>query len=131
MMTMSATKRILMIAFGWAVFHAYMQFTMLITERNFVMPVWFLVEFIIAVLASSLLEKLEESIKTWITSTILSVIIVFVLISSPVVFGVLQTQFVSLIVLGSIQPIMTILMLSSPVNLIGCFLGQVLRNRFV
>lgn len=124
-------KRVLTIASGWAMFHAYMQFSMLISEENFVMPVWFLFELIIAVLASSLLYRLEESLKTWISSTILSIVIVLVLISSPVVFGVLQTQFVSLIILGSIQPIVTVLLLSAPVNLLGCFLGQVLRNRLV
>jgi hypothetical protein len=104
---------------------------MLITEGSFVMPVWFLGELIIAVLASSLFVRLEDSLKTWITSSIFSIVLVFILISSPVVFGVLQPQFVSVIVLGSIQPIMTVLLLSAPVNLVGCFIGQVLRNRLV
>jgi hypothetical protein len=116
---------------GWAVFHSYVQFTVLVTEGNRVMPIWFLIELIVSMLASSQLSKLEYSLKIWIVSILLSVVITLGLVVSPVFFGALDSVFTSLIITGSIQPIVTILLISTPLGLLGCFLGQVLRNRIL
>lgn len=126
---MSSVRNNILIALGWAIFHANIQFTMLVTEGNSIMPVWFFLMFFVSVLASSLLESLEKSLKTWISSILLSAVLSVVLISSPAIFGVLDQQFVSVMIAGSIQPIMTVLLLTAPVGLLGCFLGQILRNR--
>ena len=119
----------LLLAIGWAAFHSYIQFTVLVTEGNRIMPIWFLIDLIVAVLASSQLTKLEHSIKIWIVSVLISIIITLGLITSPVLFGALDSIFTSLIIAGAIQPIVIILLLSTPLDLLGCFLGQVLRNR--
>ena len=126
---MSSFRNNILIALGWAVFHAHIQFNMLITEGTSIMPVWFLMMLFVSLLASSLLENLDKSLKTWITSVLLSAVLSVVLISSPVIFGVLDQQFVSVMIAGSIQPIVTVLVLTAPVGPLGCFLGQVLRNR--
>lgn len=126
---LSSLKKILSISLGWAVFHSYLQFTVIITEGNKIMPIWFLMELMMAILASSLLDRLEQSLKTWIASVLFSFVLVTILLISPVYLGVLDPQFVSIIMIGSIQPIVTVLMLSAPLNLFGCFLGQILRNK--
>lgn len=128
---MSSVRNNVLIALGWAVFHANIQFTMLITEGNSIMPVWFLMMLLMSVLASSLLESLEKSLKTWISSILLSVVLSVVLVSSPVTLGVLDQQLVSVMIAGSIQPIVTVLLLTAPIGMLGCFLGQVLRNRLI
>jgi hypothetical protein len=104
---------------------------MLITEGNNVSPIWFLMELIMGILASSLFHKLELSLKTWIISIFSSIFIIGFLISSPILFGVLERQLVPLIILGSIQPVFTLLILFAPIGLIGCFLGQVFRNKLI
>jgi hypothetical protein len=119
----------LLLVLGWASFHSYIQFTVLVTEGNRIMPIWFLFDLIVAVLASSQLAKLEYSLKIWIASVLISIIFTLGLITSPVLFGALDSAFTSLIIAGAIQPIVTILLLSTPLDLLGCFLGQVLRNR--
>lgn len=124
-------KKSLFLSVGWAVFHSYVQFTVLVTEGNRVMPIWFLIELIVSMLASSQLSKLEYSLKIWIVSILLSVVITLGLVVSPVFFGALDSVFTSLIITGSIQPIVTILLISTPLGLLGCFLGQVLRNRIL
>lgn len=128
---MSSVRNNVLIALGWAVFHANIQFTMLITEGNSIIPVWFLMMLLMSVLASSLLESLEKSLKTWISSILLSVVLSVVLVSSPVTLGVLDQQLVSVMIAGSIQPIVTVLLLTAPIGMLGCFLGQVLRNRLI
>jgi hypothetical protein len=127
----SSVRNNVLITLGWAVFHANIQFTMLITEGNSIMPVWFLMMLLMSVLASSLLESLEKSLKTWISSILLSVVLSVVLVSSPVTLGVLDQQLVSVMIAGSIQPIVTVLVLTAPLGMLGCFLGQVLRNRLI
>ena len=122
---MSSAKRIAIVAAGWAVFHGYLQFTVLVNEGSAVKPLAFLM----AVLASSMLEKTEQALKSWLLSTVLSPILVTVLMASPAALGVLEPQLMSLMVSGSIQPMVTVLMLTAPVNLLGCFLGQVMRSR--
>ena len=124
-------RQSLLLSFGWALFHTYFQFTVLVTEGNRIMPIWFLIELIVSMLASSQLGKLEHSLKVWIVSVVLSVLITLGLIVSPVLFGALDSVFTSLIISGAIQPIVTILLISTPLDLLGCFLGQVLRNRML
>ena len=128
---MELIRQSLFLSVGWAAFHSYIQFTVLVTEGNRIMPIWFLIELIISMLASSQLSKLEYSLKIWIVSVLLSVLITMVLIVSPVFFGALDRVFTSLIITGAIQPIVTILLISTPLELLGCFLGQVLRNRML
>ena len=129
MNTIKSIKNMFLIGLGWGIFHSYFHFNMLITEGNNVSPIWFLMELIMGILASSLFQKLELSLKSWIISMVSSIFVVGFLISSPVLFGVLERQFVPLIILGSIQPIFMLLILFAPIGLLGCFLGQVFRNK--
>jgi len=122
-------KRIAAVAAGWAVFHGYLQFTVLVNEGSAAKPPMFLGALVMAVLASSMLEKTDQALKSWIMSTALSALLVTALMASPAALGVLEPQLMSLMVAGSIQPMVTVLMLTAPVNLLGCFLGQVLRTR--
>jgi hypothetical protein len=87
--------------------------------------------FVMALLTSSLLEEFEEALKTWLISVVFSIIIVLLLITLPIALGVLASEFAPLIITGSIQPMAMSLLLTAPINLIGCFLGQVSRNRLV
>ncbi len=123
---LSALKRMLLVALGWAVFHGQLQFNILVNESRGIAPVWFLLVFLMALLASSLLEDFEQALKAWLASIVISVVIVLTLITLPITFGVLASEFAPLIIVGSIQPMATLLMLTAPINLIGCFLGQVL-----
>jgi len=126
---LSSAKRIATVAAGWAVFHGYLQFTVLVNEGSAVKPLWFLGVLFMAMLASSMLDKTEQALKSWMLSTVLSTILVTALMASPAALGVLDSRLMSLLVAGSIQPMVTVLMLTAPVNLLGCFLGQVMRSR--
>ena len=128
---MELIKQSLILSLGWAAFHTYIQFTVLVTEGNRILPIWFLIILIVSMLASSQLSKLEYSLKIWRVSVLLSVVITMMLIVSPVFFGALDSVFTSLRITGAIQPIVTILLVSTPLELLGCFLGQVLRNRLI
>ena len=125
---LSALKRMLLVALGWAVFHGQLQFNILVNESSGIQPVWFLLVFLMALLASSLLEEFEQALKTWLVSIVISVVIVLLLITLPIAFGVLASEFAPLIIAGSIQPMATLLILTAPINLLGCFLGQMLRK---
>lgn len=127
---MSSAKRIATVAAGWAVFHGYLQFTILVNEGTAVKPTMFLGVLLIAVLASSTLDKTDSALKSWILSTALSTILVSALMASPTALGMLEPQLMSLLVSGSIQPMVTVLLFTAPVNLLGCFLGQIVRARF-
>ena len=126
---MSSAKRIATVAAGWAVFHGYLQFTVLVNEGTAVKPTMFLGVLLMAVLASSTLDKTDQALKSWILSTALSTILVSALMASPAALGMLEPQLMSLLVSGSIQPMVTVLLFTAPVNLLGCFLGQVVRAR--
>ncbi len=126
---MSSVKRMAAVAAGWAVFHGYLQFTVLVNEGVTVKPLMFLAALLVAVLASSMLDKTDQALKSWLLSTALSTILVTALIASPAALGLLEPQLMSLIITGSMQPMVTVLMLTAPVNLLGCFLGQVMRSR--
>jgi tryptophan-rich sensory protein len=121
----------LVVALGWAVFHGQLMFNILVNESSGIPPIWFLLVFLMALLASSMFEELEQALKTWMASIVFSVIIVLLLITLPIAFGVLASEFANLIILGSIQPMAISLILMAPINLIGCFLGQVSRNKLV
>ena len=125
---LSALKRMLLVALGWAVFHGQLQFNILVNESSGIQPVWFLLVFLMALLASSLLEEFEQALKTWLASIVISVVIVLLLITLPIAFRVLASEFAPLIIAGSIQPMATLLILTAPINLLGCFLGQMLRK---
>ena len=125
---MTAVKRMLLVALGWAVFHGQLQFNLLVNESSGIPPVWFLLVFLMALLASSLFEELEQALKTWMASIAFSVIIIMLLITLPIAFGVLSPEFANLIMMGSIQPLAISLILMAPINLIGVFLGQVSRK---
>ncbi|MCW3991120.1 MAG: hypothetical protein NWE79_00285, partial [Candidatus Bathyarchaeota archaeon] len=60
-----------------------------------------------------------------------SLLIVFVLLYTPILLGVLDPQLAPLIIAGSLQPISIAIILLSPISLLGCFLGQVLKNRYL
>jgi len=128
---LTALKRMLLVALGWAVFHGQLQFNIVINDSSGIPPFWFLLVFLMALLASSLLEELEQALKTWLISIVFSVIIIMLLITLPIAFGVLAPEFANLIIVGSIQPLAISLVLMAPINLIGCFLGQVSRNKLV
>ena len=118
----------LLVALGWAVFHGQLQFNLLVNESSGIPPVWFLLVFLMALLASSLFEELEQALKTWMASIAFSVILIMLLITLPITFGVLSPEFANLIIVGSIQPLAISLILMAPINLIGVFLGQVSRK---
>jgi len=128
---LNVLRRMLLVALGWAVFQGQLQFNVLVDEKSGIPPVWFLLVFLMALLASSLLEEFEQALKTWLTSVVFSVIIVLLLITLPIAFGVLASEFTPLIIMGSIQPMATSLILTAPINLLGCFLGQVMRNQLI
>lgn len=128
---LTALKRMLLVALGWAVFHGQLQFNIVINDSSGIPPFWFLLVFLMALLASSLLEEFEQALKTWLISIVFSVIIIMLLITLPIAFGVLAPEFANLIIVGSIQPLAISLVLMAPINLIGCFLGQVSRNKLV
>jgi hypothetical protein len=126
---LSSAKRIAAVAAGWTVFHGYLQFTVLVNEGSAVKPPMFLGVLLMAVLASSTLDKTDQALKSWILSTALSTLLVTALMASPSALGVLEPQLMSLLVSGSIRPMVTVLLFTAPVNLLGCFLGQVVRAR--
>jgi hypothetical protein len=128
---MANLKRILLLALGWAIFHGQLQFNILVNESSGIRPVWFLLVFLMALLTSSLLDEAEEAFKTWIISIVFSVVIVLLLITLPIAFGILASEFAPLVIVGSIQPMATVLILTAPINLIGCFLGQITRNKLI
>ena len=128
---MTTFKRMLLVALGWAVFHGQLQFNILVNESSGIPPIWFLLVFLMALLASSLLKELEQALKTWLTSIGFSVIIVLLLITLPIAFGVLALEFAPLVIVGSMQPMATSLILTAPLNLLGCFLGQVFRHQLI
>lgn len=121
----------LALALGWAVSHSFFQFTILISEGNRITAKWFLFELLIAILASSQLPKIEKALQYWIVSVLASIIITMGLMVSPSLTGALDPRFTSLVIVGAIQPVTTILLLSAPLHLIGCFMGQVVRNRLL
>lgn len=121
----------LLVALGWAVFHSHLQFTVLISENNGIQPTWFLLVLFMAIVASTLLEELEQALKTWLVSIVVSVTLVLLLVTFPIAFGMLNTQFAPLIIVGSIQPMATTLVITAPINLFGCFFGQVMRNKLI
>jgi len=121
----------LLVALGWATFHGQLQFNILVNENKGIPPVWFLLVFFMAILASSLLPGFEQALKSWLASLVFSVILVLILIMVPITLGAIASEFAPLIIGGSIQPMATALILMAPINLIGCFMGQVVRNRLV
>jgi hypothetical protein len=128
---LNALRRMLLVALGWAIFHGQLQFNVLVNESSGIPPVWFLLVFVMALLTSSILEEFEQALKTWLTSIVFSVIIVLLLITLPIAFGMLASEFTPLIIVGTIQPMATSLILTAPINLLGCFLGQVMRNHLI
>ena len=108
-----------------------MLFSVLITERRGTNPIWFLATLLVAMLASALFHEIEQALRHWLLSIGLSVVIVSLLLVLPMYFGVLSTQFVPLILVGSLQPMVTTLILTTPLSLLGCFTGQVLRARLL
>ena len=128
--TMKSTRNNVLIGLGWAIFHSHIQFNVLISEGNSITSFWVLAMILVSILASALLESVETSLKTWIASIIVSIVLTVILIASPSFIGLLDQQLVSVMISGSIQPIVTMLILTAPIDLLGCFLGQVVRNRF-
>ena len=128
---MNVGRRSLLIALGWAVFQGQLLFSVLITERRGTNPIWFLATLLVAMLASALFQEIEQALRHWLLSIGLSVLIVSLLLVLPIYFGVLSTQFVPLILVGSLQPMVTTLILTTPLSLLGCFTGQVLRARLL
>jgi len=126
---MANLKRIILVALGWAIFHGQLMFNILVNERSGIQPVWFLLVFLMALLTSSLLDEIEEAMKTWFLSIAFSIVIVMLLITLPITFGILASEFGPLIIVGSIQPMASSLLLTAPINLIGCFLGQITRTK--
>ena len=126
---MEKTWNNLVLALGWAITHSYFHFTFLVKEGNQITTNWFLLELVIAILASSQLPKIEKALKFWIISIALSIIITMGLMVSPTLTGAMVPRFTSLIITGAVQPLTTVLLLSTPLHLLGCFIGQVVRNR--
>jgi hypothetical protein len=49
--------------------------------------------------------------------------------AAPALIGVIDRQLLTILISGSIQPIFVVLLLTTPLDLLGCFLGRVIRNR--
>lgn len=128
---MRIVRRSLVVALGWALVQGQIQFSLLITNGQGTAPIWFLAIFLLAVEASLLLEGIEKALQCWLFSLLLSVIIVFLLLSLPLYLGVLLKEFASLLILGSVQPVAAVLIIIAPLGLLGCFVGQILRNRMI
>lgn len=124
-----ALKRSLLYAIGWAFFHSYIQFTLLVQEEFYLHPVWFLFELIVATVASAQFTRFESSLSVWIVSIFVSILITLGYMITPTLFGIIDPMLIGILISGAIQPIVTILLLTTPVNLLGCFLGQILRSR--
>jgi hypothetical protein len=59
------------------------------------------------------------------------VLIVFTLIVFPMYIGVLSAVYVPVMVVGSIRPLASVLIVTTPLGLVGSFAGQVIRNRLL
>lgn len=128
---MKISSRALLVALGWAVFQGHFQFSVLINKGDSVHPLWYPMILVVSVLACSLYGEVEEALRYWILSIAFSLLIVFVLLYTPILLGVLDPQLAPLIIAGSLQPISIAVVLLSSISLLGCFLGQVLRNRYL
>ena len=106
-------------------------FSVLITERRGTHPILFLATLLVATLASALFQEIEQALRHWLLSIGISVVIVSLLLVLPMYLGVLSTQFIPLILVGSLQPMVTTLIITTPLSLLGCFTGQVLRARLL
>ena len=121
----------MLVALGWALCLGQLQFSIIITERHGVHPIMFLAAFFVAVLASSLIDEIEKALRCWVLSIGFSLGLVFLLLVIPMYLGVLPTTFVPLIILGSVQPMASTLIINTPIGLLGCFVGQILRNKLL
>jgi len=128
---MKLPVRSLLITVGWALFQGYFHFSALINEMRGIPPEWYFLILIEAVLASSLYEDVEQTLKYWIVSIIFSIIIVLTLLYVPILIGALDSQFAPLIIIGSLQPLSVAILIISSISLLGCFIGQVLRNKLL
>lgn len=128
---MNVTKRYLLVSLGWALFQGQLLFSILISEQQNLKPLWFLVSFLVSLVASALIEEIEQVLKYWLLSIILSVLIVFFLIIVPMYIGVLSPVYAPIIVVGSIRPLASVLVVTTPLGLVGSFAGQVMRQRLL
>jgi len=125
------SKRSIWIVSGWAIFQALIQFTVIISERNSVQPVWFLATFVMSVLSVAQVDAIEGAVKHWIASIVLSIIILLLLLSLPMLLGVVSPVYIPLMILGSLRTMASTLLLTTPIGLISCFAGQVVRNKYL
>jgi len=125
------SNRSILVALGWILVQSQIQFSSLITRDQGLQPIWFLVVFLLTVQASILLEGIEETLKCWLVSLLFSVLMVFVLLSLPILFGALIMELVPIIILGSVQPVVSFLVIIAPLGLLGCFTGQIIRNKLL
>jgi hypothetical protein len=128
---MNVTKRYLLVSLGWAIFQGQLLFSILISEQQNLKPLWFLVSFLVSLVASALIDEIEQVLKYWLLSIVLSVLIVFTLIVFPMYIGVLSAVYVPVMVVGSIRPLASVLIVTTPLGLVGSFAGQVIRNRLL
>ena len=128
---MKISNRSILVALGWILVQSQIQFSSLITRDQGLQPIWFLVVFLLTVQASILLEGIEETLKCWLVSLLFSVLMVFVLLSLPILFGALIMELVPIIILGSVQPVVSFLVIIAPLGLLGCFTGQIIRNKLL
>ncbi len=128
---MKISSRSIFIAFGWALFQSYFQFSLLIVENSNVHPFSYMMLLIVSMLACSLYSNVEQALKYWILSIAMSILLVFFLLYLPIFLGVLEPQLAPIVIAGALQPLTISIILISSLGLLGCFLGQVLRNKYL
>lgn len=117
----------LLIALGVALVQGQIGFLMIIRHRN---PLFLVLIFIISVQASFLLEDFEQALRCWIQAILLAFIFIFVFISIPVFVGTFPMDMIFVIIGANISRILvTVLIIFSPISFLGCFLGQILRDK--
>ena len=117
----------LLIALGVALVQGQIGFLMIIRHRN---PLFLLLIFIISVQASFLLEDFEQALRCWIHAILLAFIFIFVFISIPVFVGTFPMDMIFVIIGANISRILvTVLIIFAPIGFLGCFLGQILRDK--
>ena len=118
---------VLLITLGFALVQGQIGFLMIIRQRN---PLFLLLIFIISVQASFLLEDFEQAFRCWIHAILLAFIFIFVFISIPLFVGNFPRDMIFIIIGANVSRVLvSVLIIFAPISFLGCFLGQILREK--
>jgi len=125
-------RRTLLVTLAWALIQSQIQFLIFSRIGKDTTSIWFLAIFLIAILASLLIENFEQALRCWFFSILISMILVFLLLSLPILLGVFQKEFIPLIINSIIGRVLFItIIIIAPIGLLGCIIGQILRDRIL